>query len=131
MRSNLTIKLFIFALLLGCLPVSPAKGAEVYGRIRGTVTDPSGAMVPNVKITVTNVATGVSRTATSAAVLCLAWDTLTTCPARHAVAGRTASRLRALLQRRQGRICEVRWVRGQRAAIRFRSNMGRIIAMMV
>ncbi len=38
-----------------------AWAADVNGRIRGTVTDPSGAVVAGVQITATNVATGVSR----------------------------------------------------------------------
>jgi hypothetical protein len=36
-----------------------AHAADVFGRIKGTVTDPSGAVVPNVTVTATNEATGV------------------------------------------------------------------------
>src|SRR5580658_9053410 len=36
-----------------------ARAIEVNGRIRGTVTDPSGAVLPGVEVIATNVATGV------------------------------------------------------------------------
>lgn len=42
-----------------------AYAADVNGRIKGTVTDPSGAVLPGVQITATNVATGVKYTAVS------------------------------------------------------------------
>src|SRR5258708_16240846 len=35
------------------------------GQFQGTVTDPSGAAVPNAKITITNASTGLSVTATT------------------------------------------------------------------
>jgi len=37
--------------------------ADVTARIRGTVTDPSGAVVPNAELTATNIQTGVAYTA--------------------------------------------------------------------
>jgi hypothetical protein len=40
--------------------------ADLYGSIRGTVTDPTGAAVPGVTLTATNVATNVSTQVTSA-----------------------------------------------------------------
>jgi hypothetical protein len=65
MRPKSVFKLLLFALFLGCLPVSPAKGIELYGRIRGVVTDPSGAVIAGATVTVTNVGTGVSVTVTT------------------------------------------------------------------
>jgi hypothetical protein len=62
MRLSLASRLFIFALLLGFFTVTPAKGIELYGRIRGTVTDPSGAVISGATVTVVNDATGISRT---------------------------------------------------------------------
>ncbi len=52
--------------LLAFVLISPrAALGDVTGRIQGTVTDPTGAVIPAVAITITNVATGVSRTVTS------------------------------------------------------------------
>ena len=52
----------VSALLLLLLAMSPRLFAQggATGTILGTVTDPSGAVVPNAKITVTNTATKVS-----------------------------------------------------------------------
>ena len=44
---------------------SYAHAVEVTARIKGTVTDPTGAVVPNVAVTVTNTQTGVVSTTTS------------------------------------------------------------------
>ncbi|HEY2012740.1 MAG TPA: carboxypeptidase regulatory-like domain-containing protein, partial [Bryobacteraceae bacterium] len=49
-------------------PIAPPLLAQVEaGQIAGTVTDPSGAVVPGANITVINVATGAQRQATSSA----------------------------------------------------------------
>lgn len=58
------------AMALVCLALSlllapKAFGQAVYGNIVGTVTDPQGAAVPNAKVTITDIARGVSVTATS------------------------------------------------------------------
>ena len=52
--------LFISATLL-IVPVSPAQ--TVTGALTGTVTDPTGAVVPNVRITAINDATNLAYTA--------------------------------------------------------------------
>jgi Carboxypeptidase regulatory-like domain len=51
-----------FAVAIGLIAVlgATAWAADVNGRIKGVVSDPSGAVVAGVKVTATNVATGVS-----------------------------------------------------------------------
>lgn len=62
----LTRRLFYgFILLLFFLPVAGAHADDVYSRIRGVVTDPSGANVAGATIKAANTATGISYTATS------------------------------------------------------------------
>src|SRR5258708_14914202 len=53
--------------ILTCLVAlaSPAFGQAVYGSMYGTVTDPTGSVVPNATVTVTDVAKGTSVTATA------------------------------------------------------------------
>jgi hypothetical protein len=51
----------VFAMLLYVAAASAQENAE----LKGTVTDPSGAVVPNATITITNTATGETKTATS------------------------------------------------------------------
>ena len=53
-----TIALFVSA--------NVARADNVYGSIRGTVTDPSGAAVSGAKVTATNTATGISKDVTTA-----------------------------------------------------------------
>jgi hypothetical protein len=57
-------KFFIGMILLALLSVSIA-AAQENAELTGTVTDPTGAVIPNAKITITNTATGETRTATS------------------------------------------------------------------
>lgn len=68
----ITGKTNIFLILLagwiGALLMLPcALGQITTGQIAGTVTDTSGAVIPNAKITLTNGATGVSQSTTSGA----------------------------------------------------------------
>ena len=57
----LRILVFTAAFLL---PMSAelAGAQDIFGRISGTVTDPTGAGVPNVKVTITNQETNLART---------------------------------------------------------------------
>jgi Carboxypeptidase regulatory-like domain len=57
MLAMATIALFVSA--------NVARADNVYGSIRGTVTDPSGAAVSGAKVTATNTATGISKEATT------------------------------------------------------------------
>ena len=52
-------------LLTILLPVQSAFGDNLYASIRGTVVDSSGAVLPDAKLTATNVATGLTYSATS------------------------------------------------------------------
>src|SRR5689334_18819753 len=47
------------------IALSPAFAQKFTGTIQGRVTDPTGAVLPNTQITVKNVATGATRTATT------------------------------------------------------------------
>jgi Carboxypeptidase regulatory-like domain len=60
-----TVVLLAVALLFGMVFATPANADELYASIRGTVTDQSGAVVPDVNVTAINVATGVSKTLVS------------------------------------------------------------------
>jgi len=59
MRRSTLVMLSMFLLA----PISQAQ--EATGRIAGTVSDPSGAVIPGVQVTVTNTATQVSRKTTT------------------------------------------------------------------
>jgi hypothetical protein len=59
--SCLFMLLTILALVLA--PARPGRADNVYGSIRGTVTDPSGAVIPDATVTATDVSTGISRRA--------------------------------------------------------------------
>ncbi|HTV07745.1 MAG TPA: carboxypeptidase-like regulatory domain-containing protein [Candidatus Aquilonibacter sp.] len=51
----------LLALVVG-ISVGTAHAADVNGRIKGTVTDPSGAVIPGASVIATNIATGVKYT---------------------------------------------------------------------
>jgi hypothetical protein len=58
--------LFLLAATGACLSVAPRRlHAQAVGEITGRVIDPSGAVVPNVRITAMNTATGVSQSTVS------------------------------------------------------------------
>ncbi len=59
--------LMVLAFCTLLLAGNVAQADNLYGSIRGVVTDPSGAAIPGVKLTATNSATGVSKQVTSAA----------------------------------------------------------------
>ena len=58
------VMLMLGAILFLMVPSLPAQSAGT-GGLGGTVTDPSGAVIPNVTVTATSVSTGQSRTATT------------------------------------------------------------------
>ena len=69
-RSMRSVRPLVYLALFSLLAISifstmPANADELYASIRGTVTDQSGALVPDAKITVTNLGTGLSKTVTS------------------------------------------------------------------
>ncbi|HEV2493156.1 MAG TPA: carboxypeptidase-like regulatory domain-containing protein [Terriglobia bacterium] len=55
-----------FAVVFGLLSAGSAF-ADVYGTIRGVVTDQSGAVIAGATVTITNTSTGIARTATTTA----------------------------------------------------------------
>ncbi len=57
--------LLALALLFCTFSSTPAHADNLYAKIRGTVVDPSGAVVPDAKVTATNQGTGISYSATS------------------------------------------------------------------
>jgi hypothetical protein len=57
--------LSIVPVLLLCLAAITGAAQTVTGSVRGTITDPSGAIIPGAAITVTNTATGVNTKATT------------------------------------------------------------------
>ena len=58
---------FVFALVLSLPGVRVAKADNLYAKIQGTVTDPTGAVLVGVKLTATNVGTNLEYTAESSA----------------------------------------------------------------
>ncbi|MGO8817553.1 MAG: carboxypeptidase-like regulatory domain-containing protein [Terriglobia bacterium] len=61
MRVHPVLKALVLAGVIALSVTSEVRADDIYGRIRGTVTDPTGAVVPDVPVTATNVATGVVR----------------------------------------------------------------------
>src|SRR5215472_13865526 len=72
LRGNMTVKRLItgvLALLVVAFMIAPSLMAQslVSGDLTGTITDPSGAVVPGATVTLKNTATGATRTVTSSA----------------------------------------------------------------
>ncbi len=67
MRNSRFLKLLAWGTLLALVSTVSARADELYGKIRGTVADPSGAVIVGAKITATNVETGISKEASSGA----------------------------------------------------------------
>ena len=64
MRKSFVSGLAVLSILF-VVWVPAASAQAVFGSIFGTVTDPSGAAVPNAKVTVTDVAKGTTDEATT------------------------------------------------------------------
>jgi hypothetical protein len=65
MRIHPAYKALLLAVAFGMLAVGQARADELYGKISGTITDPSGAVVAGAQVTATNVGTGVAKTVVS------------------------------------------------------------------
>src|SRR5256886_13434086 len=66
LRASVILTTLAVFTLVTSIWTPPASGQAVFGSIFGTVTDPSGAAVPNAKVTVTSIAKGTSvETATN------------------------------------------------------------------
>ena len=59
--------ILIFTLLAGLLATASLSAQTFRGTILGTVTDPSGAVLPGAKVTVKNTGTGLERTTETSA----------------------------------------------------------------
>ncbi|HTX42003.1 MAG TPA: TonB-dependent receptor [Acidobacteriaceae bacterium] len=57
--------LAVFSFLIGLAGTAPAGAQTITGAVRGTVTDPSGAVVSKAEVTAVNTATGVSSSTVS------------------------------------------------------------------
>lgn len=55
----------LFCIFFGATTLAYAQGVGASGDLRGTVTDPSGAVLPNVSVSAVDTQTGLRRTATS------------------------------------------------------------------
>src|SRR5579864_1533166 len=64
-------RVIAFSFLIACaffLFLLPLHAQKITGTISGVVSDPTGAVVANATVTITNVATGLARTATSSEI---------------------------------------------------------------
>ena len=65
MRYKSIAAFFFGSLVFLAVSAGPALADDLYGRIRGTVTDPSGAVIAGVKVIAKNINTGISKQTTS------------------------------------------------------------------
>lgn len=61
MCSYPAIRIMVMSVAISLVALIPARADDVYGGIRGAVSDASGAVIPGVPVTATNLATGLSR----------------------------------------------------------------------
>ena len=61
------MKALLLGVAIGILAASYVRADDLYGRIRGTVSDPTGALVVGAQVTATNTETGISRQIVSGA----------------------------------------------------------------
>src|SRR6202167_1655408 len=62
---SFAVVLLALGLVFGLAWTTPASADNLYASIRGTVSDPAGAVVPDAKLTATNLATGIKYSVTS------------------------------------------------------------------
>jgi hypothetical protein len=67
MRNHSVPRLLGFVFIVGLLGASLARADELYGRIRGVVSDASGAVIAGATVTAKNADTGISKTVRSGA----------------------------------------------------------------
>ncbi len=66
MRNSHWLKITVFLFVFAWVGASTASAIDLYGRIRGVVGDPSGAVVAGATVTATNTGTGISTQVISA-----------------------------------------------------------------
>ena len=63
LRKSLPLQILVVLISLSCFVFSQVQ----YGEFTGTVTDPSGAAVPNATVKITNIETGLTKSVTTGA----------------------------------------------------------------
>jgi len=65
MKSFQILSILLLVVVFTFVCTVPASADNLYASIRGTVTDPTGAVISGAKLTATNAATGITFTTTS------------------------------------------------------------------